>query len=449
MAATTPTATEPLAPLERRVAEEVERRAPELVELLVALVAFDTRAPGPDYAPRDEAALQAHLAERLRAVGMDVRVWEPDSAALHPTRYAIPADHTFRGRPQLVARAAGVGGPGARSLLLNGHIDVVDVEPRAGWTTDPFTADLRDGRLYGRGCCDMKSGVAAMTFAAQVLRELQVPLRGELVVNAVTDEESTGAGSLACALAGVAADGGIITEATDLTAWLGTRGSLMPTIAVPGRTGHAAYPYDGSTPNEPVNAIDKLQPVLRALYELREEWRVRPDLQHPYLKTGSIVPVALEAGVWMVSQPDRAAVRCHVQYLPAQADAEGWGTPVEREIEERVLAACRDDPWLAEHPPTFTWAGDAPVGWHDPEEPIAATTLAAMRALALPGGIGTRTTFFDGPTFSRAGTPTIAFGPGDMRVAHTIDEFVVVDDVVRAAQLLAVAAMRFCGVAEA
>ena len=118
-------------------------------------------------------------------------MWEPDAAALPPTRYPIPAGHHFRGRPQLVARRAGAGG--GRSLLFNGHIDVVTPEPRERWTTDPFGADVRDGRLYGRGACDMKGGVAAMVVATEVLAALDVPLRGDLLVNTVTDEESTGA----------------------------------------------------------------------------------------------------------------------------------------------------------------------------------------------------------------------------------------------------------------
>src|SRR4051794_11623776 len=142
-----------LAPLERRVVEEIERRRTDLVDLLATLVAFDTRAPGPELAPRDEAALQEHLAGRLRAAGLDVDVWEPDAAALPAERYGFPAGYHFRGRPQLVARRAGTGG--GRSLLLNGHVDVVTPEPLEQWSSDPFRADIRDGRLHGRGACDM------------------------------------------------------------------------------------------------------------------------------------------------------------------------------------------------------------------------------------------------------------------------------------------------------
>jgi acetylornithine deacetylase len=432
-----------LAPLERRVVEEVASRRSELVDLLATLVAFDTRAPGPDLAARDEAALQDHLAGRLRRAGLAVDVWEPDAGTLSAARYGFPPGYHFRGRPQLVARRAGAGG--GRSLLLNGHIDVVTPEPVAEWASDPFRADVRDGRLHGRGACDMKGGVAAIVVAAEVLRELAVPLQGDLVVSTVTDEESTGAGSLAVAASGLRADGGIIPEPTGLTAWLGTRGSLMPEIVVRGRAGHAGYPQEHWTDGGAVNAVEKMQPVLAALQALRAEWRDRRDTQHPYLRTGTIVPTSLTAGQWIVSHPASATLRCHVQYLPAQADGDGTGAPVMREIEERVLAAARADPWLAANPPAFAWHGDVPAAFSDPGVPVCATTLDAMAALGLDRAIASRTTWFDGATFTRAGTPTIAFGPGAIAQAHAVDEYVAIDDLVRAAQVLAVSAMRFCG----
>ena len=324
---------------------------------------------------------------------------------------------------------------------------MVTAEPEELWTSAPFKPDLRQGRLYGRGACDMKGGVASMLLATEVLRALEVPLAGDLIVNTVTDEESTGAGSLAVAASGVRADAGIIPEPTRLSAWLGTRGSLMPRIAVDGRAGHAGFPPAHWSAGGPVNAIEKAQLVLEALQRLRLEWQLRPDTQHEVLEPGSIVPTALDAGQWMVSYPAAATLECHVQYVPAQADADGCGTRVEAEIEARVLAAAQADPWLAAHPPRFSWRGDVPPGFVGPAEPVAAATLDAMAALGLPRTVASHTTFFDGPTFTRAGIPTIAFGPGDILHAHAVDEHVPVDELVRAAQVLAVAAMRFCGLA--
>ncbi len=247
----------------------------------------------------------------------------------------------------------------------------------------------------------------------------------------------------------MAADGGIVPEPTDLTAWLGTLGSLMPEIVVEGRAGHAGFPHEHWTAGGPVNAIERMQPVLAALQALREEWRERPDTQHAYLRTGTIVPTALSAGQWMVSYPASASLRLHVQYLPEQSDEHGFGSEVANELQERVLAAAQADPWLREHPPAFKWHGDVPPAFHGPEEPISATTLDAMSAVGLPATIASRTTWFDAATFSRAGTPTIGLGPGAIAAAHAVDEFVPLDDLVRAAQVLAVAAIRFCGLSEA
>ena len=440
-------AARPLAALERRVLDEVAARREEVCDLLGTLISYDTRVPGPGLEARDETALQEHVAARMRAAGLAVRLWEPERGDLPPSRYPIPDGHHFRGRPQLVATAQGAGG--GRTLLLTGHVDVVTAEPEERWTSPPFQPALRDGRLYGRGACDMKGGVAAMLLATEVVRALDVPLAGDLIVSTVTDEESTGAGSLAVAASGVRADGGVIPEPTGLQAWLGARGSLMPAITVEGRAGHAGLPPAHWSEGGAVNAIEKLAVVQEALAGLRDEWGLRPDCTHEVLAPAGIVPTAVSAGEWMVSHPATATLHCHVQYVPAQADADGCGTEVEREIEARVLAACRSDPWLAAHPPRFSWPGDVPPGFVPPDAPIAATSLDALEAVGLERAVTGRTTFFDGPTFTRAGTPTIAFGPGDIGVAHAVDEHVPVDDLVRAAQVLALIVMRFCGVAGA
>jgi acetylornithine deacetylase len=435
-----------LTALERRVADEVARREDELVELLADLIGFDTRAPDPDFAPRDEAALQAYVAERLRRAGLEVDVWEPDPAQLDFERYPNPPGYTFRGRPQLLARAPGAGG--GRSLLFNGHVDVVTVEPREQWSSDPLAADVRHGRVYGRGACDMKGGVAAMLLATEVLRSLEVALRGDLLVNTVTDEESTGAGTLASVARGASADAALIPEPTDLTAWLGTRGSLLGRVVVDGRAGHAGLAQAHWSEGGAVNAVEKMQLLLGGLVRLREEWRTRPDVAHPHLHPSALVPTSLSGGEWIVTYPPRCTLDVHVHYTPGHADERGFGSRAEREIEERLLALAATDDWLAEHPPRFEWSGDSPASFHAPGEPVPALLLATMPALGLAPEIATRTTFYDGAILSRAGTPGLAFGPGDIQQAHAVDEYVPIDELVKAAQVLAVAAMRCCGVAE-
>src|SRR5690242_9072928 len=320
----------PTVTLEQRILDEVAAGREELVELTSALIGFDTTARDPDDPARDEADLQAYLGERLGKAGAAVDIWEPDPGDVAGTRQ-IPPGLGFSGRPQLAARFAG--GGGGRSLLLNGHIDVVPSDPRERWTSDPNAAEVRDGNLYGRGACDMKGGVACMVYAAEVLSRLGVKLAGDLVVNTVTDEESSGAGGLAAARHGVRADAGIVPEPTAFEVWVACRGSLTPTISVEGRPGHAemAQPHwkDGGA----VNAIEKMSVVLDAVRRLREEWMGRPDKRHPHLSSGTIVPVKISGGEWTVTYPASCSLTCEVMYLPGNADGDGWGTAVEAEVE--------------------------------------------------------------------------------------------------------------------
>ena len=345
----------------------------------------------------------------------------------------------------MAARFAGSGG--GKSLLFNGHIDVVSSEPRDRWTSDPNQAEVRDGNLYGRGACDMKGGVACMVYAAEVLSRLGVTLRGDLIVNTVTDEESSGAGGLAAVRHGVKADAGIVTEPTAFEVWVACRGSLTPTITVLGRPGHAELAQPHWRSGGAVNAIEKLGIVLDAVATLREEWRGRADKQHPYLSPSDIVPVIVKGGEWTVTYPASASLTCELMYLPANADDDGWGTLVEAEVERWFADAAAADPWLAENPPTVDWTLDIPPAEVDPEHPLVAATLAASERVGEPSRLGGLDSWFDAATFTRFGeTPSIGFGPRDIAWAHTIDEYVPVDDLVRCSQALALAAVDYCGV---
>jgi len=427
--------------LEERVLAEIEARSDDLVALAGDLIRFDTTAREPDDPPRDEAALQRYLGDRLGTVGAEIDIWEPAPEDVAGSRL-VPPGLAFEGRPQLVARFPGTGT--GRSLLLNGHIDAVSVEPRERWTSDPHTPVVRDGRLYGRGAVDMKGGVAAMTFAAETLARLGVRLDGDLLVNTVTDEESTGAGGVASVAHGVGADAGIVTEPSGFDVWVACRGSLMPTITVAGRPGHAGLPQPHWREGGAVNAIEKAALVQEALRRLEEEWQTRADNQHPYLAPGEIVPTLVAGGEWIVSYPASCSISYHVAYLPAQADEAGWGNAVERELEEQVARAALADPWLAENPPQIAWATDVPSSEVSPDEPVVQTMLAAAAAAGRPGRLAGMDSWHDGATYTLAGTPCICFGPGEIEAAHTVDESVAVRDLVDCARAIALAAMRFC-----
>ena len=428
---------------EQRVCDEISRREGDLVELLRDLVRFDTTSHAPGDAPRDEAALQGLLAARLRAVGATVDLWEPDVSALagHPM---VPAGFSFAGRPQLAATFAGAGS--GRTLLFNGHVDVVSVEPLDRWPHPPFEAIVADGMVHGRGACDMKGGVACMVMAAEVLASLGVRLAGDLIVNTVTEEETTGVGGLAMAHA-LRADGAIVPEPSGFDVWIACRGSLLPRITVEGRAGHAGiaplHPDQGGA----VNAIEKMGILLEAVRRLREEWALRP--RHPYLSPADCVPTIIAGGEWLVSYPASCTLDCHIEFLPDQADERGYGGRVEAEFTDWITRAAAADPWLAAHPPTIEWvAGTVPPAEVPADDPVVQAALGAVAAVGRNGRLGGLDNWHDGATLvTEAGIPSICLGPGDINLAHTTDERVPIADLVSCTQALAIAAMRFCGVA--
>jgi acetylornithine deacetylase len=372
-----------LSELERRVCDAIAEREGGLVELLRSLVGFDTVTFTPGSAPREEEALQRFIADRLTVLGADVVVGEPDARPLwgHPM---VRDGFSFEGRPQLVGRFGGTGG--GRTLLLNGHVDVVGVEPREAWSSEPFTADVRDGMVYGRGTCDMKGGVAAMLFAAEVLAQQRVRLRGDLVVNTVTEEESTGAGGLVSART-LRADGAIVPEPSGLAVWVACRGSLLPRLTVEGRAGHAGIAPRHHSQGGAVNAIEKMAYLIEAIRRLREEWALRP--RHPYLSPADAVPTIIAGGEWLVSYPARCTLDVHLEYLPDRADESGWGSRVMAEFADWIRRAADGDPWLRDHPPTIEWiAGEVPPAEVRADEPIVEAILGASRDLGRRSPLG-------------------------------------------------------------
>lgn len=429
---------------EQRVCAAITARRDDLVEFAGTLVGFDTTARDPGDPPRQEAELQQYLASRLAAAGAEIDLFEPDAVDLQG-KPLVPPGLDFAGRPQLIATRRGTGD--GRSLVLNGHIDAVSVEPRDAWTGDPFAAEVRDGKLYGRGACDMKGGIAAMVFAVETLASLGVRLAGDVLVATNTDEESSGAGGTALVDHGLRADAGIVTEPTGFDTWVACRGSEYGVVRIPGRPGHAEVRQPDWRDGGAVNAIEKAAVVLDAIESLRSDWAVRPGLEHPYLSRPSLLATMARAGEWPVTYPASCELTIAVMYLPGQDD-------VRAEVERWITTETARDDWLKAHPPQIEWWPNAVEGFEIPvTEPIVSTVLDASRDIGRPGQISGLDSWYDGATLTKlGGIPSIAYGPPGfgregVSVAHMIDEFVPVDGLVACAQGVAVAAMRFCGLA--
>ena len=275
-----------------------------------------------------------------------------------------------------MARFAGAGG--GRSLLLNGHIDVVSGEPRERWTDDPNAPVVRDGNLHGRGACDMKGGVAAMVLAAEMLARLGIRLAGDLIVNTITDEESTGAGGIASVAHGVRADAGIVPEPTAFEVWIACRGSVYPTITIEGRPGHAELRQPHWRDGGAVNAIEKAQIVLDAIARLREEWRTRADLQHPLLSPPDIVPTVMRAGEWSVTYPASCEITSAVLFRPRSRTPTATARACARTCRRGSSAPARPTPGWPSTRRRFAWSGGHPAdGDRRPATRSSQTVLAA------------------------------------------------------------------------
>jgi acetylornithine deacetylase len=422
-------------------------RTDELVDLVRTLVGFNTvsvdLSPDSEHRENEERELQLFVSDRLRGLGADIDLFEPDAASLrdHPM---MPPWHHWEGRPITVATLKGAGG--GRSLIVNGHIDVVSPGDLTRWTTPPFEADVRDGRVYGRGAVDMKGGIAAAIFALEALAANGVQLAGDVIVQTVPDEETCAMGTVAVIERGYRADAGLVPEPTGLNFWIATRGLLHGSVYVPGRSAHAEMNQPDWREGGGVNAIERSMPVLRAFQELSADWGTRDSKVHPLLGRPRVQPTIIRGGAFISNVPESCVIDLNATYLPADADENGYGSVPREEILSAVENAIHGDDWLTENPPVWTWATDYPPSEIEPGEDIIAVT----RGAAAEAGVQARSqgidTTYDGALLTRlAGVPSPAFGPGDLGRAHAPDEWVGVDELVLGARAYARAVCAWCG----
>jgi acetylornithine deacetylase len=382
-----------------------------------------------------ESAAQVWCAERLRALGMEVDHWEIDLPK-------VTADAEFPGMEVERAEAWGcvgvLGGSGSPGLVLNGHVDVVPPGDLALWPDgDPFSARVNDGIMCGRGTCDMKGGVAAIIGAVAAIVAAGITLRKPLAVHTVVGEEDGGVGAFATLQRGHTGEACLIAEPTAGRVIPANAGSLTFRLEIPGLATH------GSTRTRGVSAIEKFQPINRALTDLEAERNRDPhpllehlDLANP-LSVGTI-----HAGDWASTVPDlliaegRYGVRLGEPVTAARQD-----------FERAIADACAKDEWLRDHPVKVTWPGGVFASGLLPEgDPLLEDTLRAATdagANAVPevkgGPYGS-----DLRQYAAAGVPTLQYGPGDVRYAHATDEHVTLAEVLHCARAYALLALRRC-----
>ncbi len=414
-----------------RVLERVDRGWDAEVEFLRGLV----RRPSP---LGEEASVQRFAAEQLREMDLDVDVWEidPDEIA-HRPGYS-PVDWSYAGRPNVAARMPGAGG--GRSLVLNGHVDVVPATPEHHWSHDPWGAEIADGRMWGRGAADMKAGVAAMIYAVRAIRDAGVGLRGDLSLETVIEEECTGNGALAARARGYRGDAAVIPEPFGHRVLEAQVGVMWVRVTVRGRGAHAERADQAS------NAVVKAARLVEAVQRLEAEVNAEA---RPVWFAGTSHPLNYNVGImrggdWTSTVPEECVFEVRLSSYPGADLAE-----IERRFRDALLAAAREDDWLREHPPEIEFYAFRAEGCAVArDEPLLAVLGSAHRAVR---DDELEPFSFTGTTDVRffnlyEGTPATCYGPTGGNL-HAPDEWVDLASVRDTTKVLALAAMEWCGVA--
>ncbi len=381
-----------------------------------------------------EDSAQRMVGGLMRDMGLDVDLWPIDIEALreHPA-YSAEVERTAA-----LGLAGSFGGEG-RSLMLNGHVDVVPVGDESRWAHDPWMATRLDGNVYGRGTCDMKGGLAAALTAVRAVHRTGIELDGSVTVASVVGEEDGGLGTLATLDRGHRADAAVIVEPTCLAVAPVQAGAFGFRLTVTGAAAHGAMRTEG------VSALMAAIPLFAALEDLE---RRRNDAFFDPLFAAYDTPLSLSigtvrAGDWSSTVPETLIAEGRYGVAPGEDAADA-----RRAFEAAIDEAAAAHPWLESHPPHVEWiGGQFHPATTDPGSAIvgavreshATITRQPAATTAVPYGSDLR------HLVNTGGIPTVLYGPGDVRAAHRTDEYIPEAELTAAARSLALLIVRWCG----
>jgi len=421
-------------PNRQKIIDKVDASRDHAIKFLQDMVAIPS-------VTGDEAAIQKHMSGYLLKVGLDVDMWETDWEELKKHPGYRPVARGYEGRPNIVATLKGTGG--GRSLLLNGHTDVIPVGNGEGWSDNPWSAKIENGRIYGRGSCDMKSGVASHVLAVQYLKELGLTPKGDVMINIVIDEEVSGHGTLDTVMRGYKADAGISGETSDLGVQPACIGRIWFQIDVEGKPAGIQQRYLG------ISAIDLGNKIVKAVQEL-EDHRVA-TVKHPlYPSAIDSLPCIIgsfQAGNYPSAFPASAVLKGSIGTVPSE-DHEA----VKQSLVKKIAEVAAQDPWMKDHPPVVRFVGyDAEASEIPVNHPIVdivsrTYTEVTGKQPVISGRQGAADTRF---LNKYADTPTVIFGPGSTAIMHANDEYVSIDDYMTSIKVMALSIYDWCNTPKA
>jgi acetylornithine deacetylase len=380
----------------------------------------------------DEIAAQKLVASKLESLGFDVDIWMIDFGELrkHPDfSMSIPRDEGMG--------VVGIWGEGNRSLIICGHIDTVAPGEQENWDTPSMKATLVDGRIQGRGTVDMKAGLACGLYAVKAIMDSGVKMKGKVIFTSVIGEEDGGCGALSFCQRGYSADAGIIMEPTETKIAPEVAGAMSFRVTVPGHSVHACVREEG------ISAIDKFIILVDGLKEL--EKKRNQYIENP-LYSRYDTPFALNIGTvhggeWPGTVPEKLVFegRLGVKVGETKTDAR-------KQLEEKVDRIAERDSWLRLNRPIVDWAGYSfAPSKVDLNHPIVDIVAGSYKDV-----VG-KEPIYEGMTYASDArlligvgkTPTIVFGPGNVREAHSANESVSLEELHKTVRTLALTVLRF------
>jgi acetylornithine deacetylase len=385
-----------------------------------------------------ESSTQAIVIEKCRQLGLSLDIWEIGGEELrnHPA-YCCDRQ-SFAGNPNLVAVLKGTGG--GKSIILNGHIDVVPVGDVVNWEHDPFSGQIECGKLYGRGATDMKGGNVALLMAMEALIANGIKLKGDVIFQSVIEEESGGAGTLAAVMRGYRADGAIIPEPTNMKIFTKQQGSMWFRVTIKGKAAHGGTRYEG------ISAIEKSLIVIQRLQQLE---KARNECITDPLFEKIPIPISINigkiiSGEWPSSVPDKAIIEGRMGVSPEETIQ-----TAKMKMEKCIQGLNEQDEWFRENPLQIEWFGGRWLpGCIESDHPLINDLTKSFKEIkgeapvieASPWGT-------DGGILSTIGnTPAIVFGPGITEMAHDANEYINLEDVFAASEIIALTLMKWCEV---
>ncbi|KMY56058.1 acetylornithine deacetylase [Bacillus sp. FJAT-27231] len=413
------------------ILQEVEHRQEELIYLVKTLIAFQTPAPP----ARNTKEAQSFVADFLKELGFSIDMWD-----------VYPND------PNVVGKWRGTDSETFQSLIINGHIDVAEVQEDEEWEIDPFQAVIKNDSIIGRGAADMKGGLAGALFALQLLREAGISLPGDVIFQSVIGEEVGEAGTLECCRQGYKADFAIVVDTSDLhiqgqggviTGWITLKSSQTYHDATRRNMIHAGGKLFGAS------AIEKMMKVIEGLQELERYWAVTKSYPGVLPGTNTINPAVIEGGRHAAFIADECRLWITVHYYPNETYEQAA-----KEVEEHIRRIASGDIWLRNNPPLFNWGGSSMIeergeifpSFEVEENHAAVQTLIHSHTTILhqPPVVDVSPTVTDGGWLADAGIPTVIYGPGDLNNAHSVNEQLSIEQLVSYTKVLLSFIYRWC-----